>query len=111
MYALLLKFKGKNMLSFQKFVNIKEAYQVDIDQDYTTEIDDLVQASKIFTIKNPQKMKEFLSKNIENDEELKNLFKIKFLDKPKQDLGMKKTNTPLGHYAGYDFLKQVNSPI
>jgi hypothetical protein len=24
---------------------------------------------------------------------------------------MKKTNTPLGYYAGYDFLKQVNSPI
>jgi hypothetical protein len=47
----------------------------------------------------------------ENDEELNNLFKFKFLDKPKQDLGMKKTNTPLGHYAGYDFLKQVNSPI
>ncbi len=99
------------MLSFQKFINVKEAYQVDIDQDYTTEIDDLVQASKIFTIKNPQKMKKFLSKNIENDEELKNLFKVKFLDKPKQDLGIKKTNTPLGHYAGYDFLKQVNSPI
>jgi hypothetical protein len=26
-------------------------------------------------------------------------------------LGMKKTNTPLGYYAGYDFLKQINSPI
>ena len=98
------------MLTFQKFIKLKEAYQVDLDLDYVTEIDELVKASKIFTIKYPDKMKEFLKKESENDEDLKNLLQLKFLDKTKEN-NIKKTNTPLGYYAGYDFLKQVNSPI
>lgn len=99
------------MFSFKKFIEMKEAYQIDIDKDYVSELDDLVRASKIFTIKYPEKMKKFLSKNIKEDENLKDLYQFKFLDKPRQDLQMKKTNTPLGYYAGYDFLKQIESPI
>ena len=99
------------MLSFKKFIETTEAYQIDIDKDYVSELDDLVRASKIFTIKHPEKMKNFLSKNIKEDEELKDLYQFKFLDRTKEDFKTKKTNTPLGYYAGYDFLKQVESPI
>lgn len=99
------------MYSFKKFIEIKEAYQVDIEYDYATELDDIINAAKIFTIKNPRKMKEFLEKESKNNEELKNLYQFKFLDKNKQFNDIKKTNTPLGYFSGYDFLQKIDSPI
>jgi hypothetical protein len=99
------------MYSFKKFIEIKEAYQVDIEYDYVTELDDIINAAKIFTIKNPRKMKEFLEKESKNNEELKNLYQFKFLDKNKQFNDIKKTNTPLGYFSGYDFLQKIDSPI
>ena len=100
------------MSSFKKFIQTKEAYQVDIDYDYVSELDDLIEAAKIFTIKKPEKMREFLEEQSKNDENLKNMYQFKFLDKTKQDNNIKKNiNTPLGYFAGYDFLKKVDSPI
>jgi len=99
------------MYSFKKFIKIKEAYQVDIEYDYVTELDDINNAAKIFIIKNPKKMKEFLEKESKNDEELKNLYQFKFLDKSNQLNNIKKPNTPLGYFAGYDFLQKIDSPI
>lgn len=98
------------MISFRKFIKLKEAYQVDIDYDYVSDLDDIINAAKIFIIKYPEKMKEFLDKETKNNEELKNLFQFKFLDKTKQDNFIKKTNTPLGYFTGYDFLNKINSP-
>lgn len=98
------------MYSFKKFLETKEAYQVDIDYDYVSEIDDIINAAKIFIIKYPEKMKEFLEKESKSDEDLKNLYQFRFLDKTRQDNFIKKTNTPLGYFAGYDFLQKINSP-
>jgi len=56
-------------------------------------------------------MKEFLEKESKNDEELKNLYQFKFLDKSNQLNNIKKPNTPLGYFAGYDFLQKIDSPI
>lgn len=98
------------MISFKNFFDQKEAYQVGVDKDYQFDINELFQAAKFFTIKYPEKMKDFLIKSSENDEDLKNNIHFSVILK-NNDNYKKIPVKPLGDFVGYDVLKPAESPI
>lgn len=98
------------MDSFKNFLKYKEAFQVGVEKDYQFDVNELFQAAKVFTIKYPDKMKEFLIKNSENDSELKNNIHFTFLLKNNQEYQDKPVK-PLGDFVGYDALKPTESPM
>lgn len=98
------------MISFKNFFNHKEAYQIGVDKDYQFDINELFQAAKFFTVKYPEKMKEFLIKSSENDDELKD--NIHFFTILKNNSNYKSLPVkPLGDFVGYDVLKPTESPV
>ena len=98
------------MNSFKNFLKYKEAFQIGVDKDYQFDVNEVFQAAKIFTIKYPEKMRNFLIENSKHDSDLKDNMHFAFLLKNNQDY---KENPikPLGDFVGFDILKPSESPI
>ena len=98
------------MKSFKNFLTQKEAFQVGVDKDYQFDIQEIFQAAKFFTIKYPEKMKNFLIENAEKDDELKDNIHFSVLMKNNSNYNDQPIK-PLGDFVGYDVLKPAESPI
>lgn len=98
------------MTSFKNFLNCREAFQVGVEKDYQYDMEEIFQAAKFFIVKNPKKMKDFLIKEAERDNDLKSNIHFSSLlnnNKDSEDDPIK----PLGDFVGYDMGKPTQSPI
>ena len=95
------------MSSFKNFLINKEAYQVGIDKEYQFSLENIFQAAKYFTIKNPEKMEKFLKHQADRDQDLKDNIYFSFLYRKEQKENPTK---PLGDLVGFDVLKPSQSP-